>query len=103
MQVSDIPVEHHFADKLYTKTMRLGAGQVIGKHVHAFSHLSILGSGRASVTTPAGTVEYSAPACITIEANVEHVIHALTPIAWFCIHATDETDPAKIDETLIDD
>ena len=101
MQVSLIPVEHHFADKLYTKTMWLEAGQTMGKHKHSYSHLSILGQGRALVTTPAGAVEYTAPACITIAANVEHVVHALTDVKWFCIHATDETDPAKIDEVLI--
>lgn len=103
MQISDIHVEHHFADKLYTKTMRLEAGQVIGKHTHSFSHLSILGMGRALVTTPGGAVEYTAPACITIVANVEHVIQAITDITWFCIHASDETDPEKIDEALIHD
>lgn len=101
MQVSDIYVEHYFADKQYTKLMKLSAGQAIGKHTHSFSHLSILGMGRAKVITPAGAIEYTAPACIMIAANVPHVVEALTDITWFCIHATDETDPEKIDEVLL--
>ena len=42
-----------------------------------------------------------APACIEIKANVIHGIKAMSDCVWFCIHATDEKDPSKVDEILI--
>jgi len=28
-------------------------------------------------------------------------VKALTDVIWYCIHATDEKDPSKVDEVLI--
>ena len=42
-----------------------------------------------------------APACIEIEAGLTHGVKAITDCVWFCIHATDEKDPSKVDEILI--
>jgi hypothetical protein len=30
------------------------------------------------------------------------MIEALEDAVWFCIHATDETDPEKVDKVLIE-
>jgi hypothetical protein len=32
---------------------------------------------------------------------MNHSIEALEDTVWFCIHATEETDPTKVDEVLI--
>jgi len=45
--------------------------------------------------------DYMAPACITILAGQHHTITAHEDSVWFCIHATDETDAANVDEVLI--
>jgi len=45
--------------------------------------------------------EFTAPACIEIKAGVHHMISALEDVTWFCIHATEETDPLKVDQVLI--
>jgi len=42
-----------------------------------------------------------APACIEIKAGLTHGVKAITDCVWFCIHATDEKDPSKVDEILI--
>jgi hypothetical protein len=43
----------------------------------------------------------NAPACIEIQAGLTHGVKAITDCVWFCIHATDEKDPSKVDDVLI--
>lgn len=99
-------VQHHFLPGLYLKEMRIPAGTAVGKHTHDFDHMSILARGSVVVKmTPTDgrwlKRMYDAPAYILIQAGVEHEIHASTDATWFCSHATDETDPDKIDNALI--
>jgi quercetin dioxygenase-like cupin family protein len=98
---SDLGTVHHFSDGLYAKQMIIPAGYVAGQHAHNYSHLSILAKGKVVVTTDEWKKEFSAPACIEIKAGIHHMIEALEDAAWFCVHATDETDVSKVDEVLI--
>jgi quercetin dioxygenase-like cupin family protein len=79
----------------------LPKGYIAYSHSHVYSHLSILAKGRVIVKTDDYNQEYSAPACINIEANTYHQIEALDDVVWFCVHATEETDIDIIDEVLI--
>jgi hypothetical protein len=45
--------------------------------------------------------EVVAPACINIKADKHHGVLALEDCIWYCIHATSETDPDKVDQVLI--
>jgi len=94
-------ISHHFSDGLYAKEMRFTAGTAILKHTHEFSHLSILAKGKVAVMKGAFVEVIEAPACIEIQAGVTHGVKAITDCVWFCIHATDEKDPSKVDEILI--
>jgi hypothetical protein len=42
-----------------------------------------------------------APSCVEIKAGLTHGVKAITDCVWFCIHATDEKDPSKVDDILI--
>jgi len=97
----DLGVVHHFSDGLYAKRMNLATGSVAVTHSHRYDHLSILATGRVVLTTNGTPTEYIAPACINICAGVHHQIESLEPSIWFCIHATDEADPEKIDEIIL--
>lgn len=97
----DLGVVHHFSAGLYAKQMQIPAGHFAVTHAHAYDHLSILAKGHATVEVDGEVTEYQAPACICIAAGKHHQVIALTDIVWFCIHATDETDPDKVDEVLI--
>lgn len=99
--VVDPGVAHYFGDGLYAKEAVVPAGYSVGKHLHSYSHLSILAIGTAKVTSGDVVKEYSGPTCIEIKAGVPHHIEAITDIVWFCIHATDEKDVSKVDEILI--
>lgn len=94
-------IRHHFSDNLYAKEMFVPAGQAVVKHVHEFSHLSILAKGEVDLIVDGETKSISAPACINIEAEKVHGVIAKTDVIWYCIHATDEKDLDKIDQVLI--
>jgi quercetin dioxygenase-like cupin family protein len=95
-------IEHHFGGGVYAKGMHLPANYVIGKHTHAFDHLSILAHGSVEFMVDGEVTVVDAPACLTIKANKEHCVRALTDVLWYCIHATDCTDADKIDEILLE-
>lgn len=98
----DPGIVHHFSDGVYAKQAKLPAGSEVLQHKHSYSHLSILAAGRVIVSAEGQEdTEYVGPACIEIRAGVHHSIRAIEDSVWFCIHATDETDPDKVDEVLI--
>jgi quercetin dioxygenase-like cupin family protein len=94
-------ISHHFSDGLYAKESRFSEGTAILKHTHNFSHLSILAKGKVAVMIGEEIEVIEAPACIEIKAGITHGVKAITDCVWFCIHATDEKDPSKVDEILI--
>ncbi|HEV6964833.1 cupin domain-containing protein [Roseateles sp.] len=96
-----VQVEHHFGGGVYAKQTLIPAGVVLSQHRHPHDHLSVLAAGRARVITDGAAREYVAPACITIHAGVEHQVIAVTDVVWFCIHATEDTDPATVDRTIL--
>jgi quercetin dioxygenase-like cupin family protein len=97
----DLGIVHHFSDGLYSKEIKIPKGYDAVSHSHSYSHLSILAKGKVIVRTDDTTQEFTAPACIEIKAGVHHMISALEDVTWFCIHATEETDPLKVDQVLI--
>jgi quercetin dioxygenase-like cupin family protein len=94
-------VVHHFSDGVYAKEQRLAAGFTVETHAHKYDHLSIMSGGPVLVDCDGDVTEYIGYACITIKAGVKHRIEAKGDSVWFCIHATDETDPTRVDEVLI--
>lgn len=98
---TDLNTKHHFSDSIYAKEMHLPKGHVAITHKHSYSHLSILAKGKCVVYLDGKQSVYNAGDCIEIKAGVEHQIEALEDITWFCIHATEEKDPNKIDRVAI--
>ena len=92
---------HHFGGGVYAKETHFSKNVAMDQHVHKHDHLSILASGRAMVCVDGASEIHTGPACITIAAGKAHTVVALTDIVWYCIHATDETDPDQVDYTLI--
>ena len=94
-------IAHHFGGGVYAKETHVAAGLVLVQHKHEHAHLSVLASGMVEVEVDGVRTIRTAPACLAIEAGKHHGIRALTDVVWFCIHATDCTDPAQVDEVLI--
>lgn len=95
-----VEIAHHFGGGAYAKETLIPAGVELSQHKHPFDHLSILAAGDALVKCDGVAIHYQAPACITIEAKKAHSVLALTNVVWYCVHATECTDPAKIDHEL---
>ena len=93
--------QHHFGAGVYAKEMHIPKGHVGVSHKHNYDHLSILARGKVAVVTDEHKIIYDAPAVVTIRARMHHAIYALEDTVWYCIHPTDETDPAKVDEVAI--
>ncbi len=98
---SDMPISHHFGGGVYSKEARVPSGWVLVQHKHEFDHLSILASGTVELLVDGERSELTGPACLTIKANKHHGVKALTDVVWFCIHATECTDPEEADEALV--
>lgn len=98
-----IVLTHHMpeGDGVYMKRVDVPAGQTLHNHIHTFTHKSILAVGCARVTANGKPEVVHGPAVLTIERGVQHQVEAITNITWFCIHATNETDPENIDHTLV--
>lgn len=97
----DIPIEHAFADGVYARTMRVPAGVALVGKLHKTRHLWFLMSGKVTVYTEFGLKTYEAPAMIVSEPGEKRVIVAHTDVVWTNIHATNETDPEKIEREVI--
>ena len=85
----------------YAKHVHVDAGMTLGQHAHPYTHLSVLASGRATVTCEGVVKHMRAPVCMTIPAGVEHSVHAITDIDWFCMHVTGDTDPTTVDASIL--
>lgn len=94
-------IKHHFSDGLYAKEICIDAGQMLMQHKHKYAHLSVLAKGKAVFVKDGDIQIIEAPTCINIVAGENHGVKAITDCIWYCIHATDEKDPSKVDEVLI--
>ena len=94
-------IEHHFSDGLYAKETHISAGQMLLQHKHNYSHFGILAKGKVVIVKEGDIQIVEAPACIDIEAGQNHGVKAITDVVWYCVHATDEKDPSRVDEVLI--
>ena len=78
------------------------AGFDLISHSHAYDHLSVLASGTVLWSSGGQTVRrLRGPCAVTVEAGVEHSLRAVTDAVWYCIHPTDESDPAKVDAVIL--
>jgi quercetin dioxygenase-like cupin family protein len=94
-------ITHHFSSNLYAKECVFPKGAQIVQHKHNYDHLSILAKGKVMLLEDDKEIEVTAPACINIKADKHHGVLALEECVWYCIHATSETDPNKVDQVLI--
>lgn len=97
-----IGIEHHFGGGAYIKATHMLAGQTLGQHAHAHDHLSVLvhGTVRLYVEGQASRV-LAGYQTLVVEAHKGHHIEAITDALWLCVWATDDTDPATVDESIL--
>lgn len=99
-------VRHHFVGQddergIYAKELLIPAGWTLGSHEHGYDHLSILASGVARLTMGGKTETAIGPRAIVVPKGARHELYAITPVTWYCIHPTDETDADKVDHAIL--
>lgn len=100
----DPPVTHHFAEGLYAREMFIAKGVMLIGKVHRFESMNIVSKGRIRVWT-AGSEELvrivEAPCSFVSPAGSQKVGFALEDTVFTTIHATRETDLARLEDELI--
>jgi hypothetical protein len=87
----------HLSDAVIANEFNLSAGQSMGKHVHDYSHISILSRGIVQLEKfndgdsdafEILTIDATDKAVtLIVDANIYHRITAIEDADWFCIHA----------------
>lgn len=100
-QEPELPIQHNFAPGVYARTMCARAGSLIIGKIHKTSHLNMLLAGSVRVVTEHGSEIINAPCVFTSQPGTQRVGYVLEDLIWTCIHVTDETDVAKIEDFVI--
>lgn len=98
----DMPPTHYHADGLYGRSIFIPAGTVLTGKIHRRQHLNFLMQGDITVWTDEGMKRIQAPAIIKAEPGTKRVGYAHTDTIWVTVHATKETDVARIEAELIE-
>lgn len=98
----ECPVTHGFSPGVYLRTISMPAGTIVIGHKHRTKHFNVLLRGAAKVIIDGEVKELRAPLVFESEAGVRKVLYILEDCDWATIHATDETDVAKLEEDLIE-
>lgn len=97
-----IGIEHHFGGGAYIKATHMHAGQALGQHAHERDHLSVLVHGTVRLHVDDAPARVLAGyQTLTVEAGKRHRVEAITDALWLCVWATDDTDPATVDESIL--
>lgn len=99
----ECPIDHHFSDGIYSRTMKVPAGTfVIGK-IHRFKTLNIMTKGKALIYTGDGqpAKEINTPFTFVSDPMERKMAFFLEDSEWINVHPTNETDLEKIEEKFI--
>jgi hypothetical protein len=97
---ADCPVTHHFAPGVYMRELLIPQGVLLTGAVHKTAHMSVLSKGHIFILNGEDRLELVAPATVLSPAGVKRAIYAVEESVWMTIHATDETDTARLVEDL---
>jgi hypothetical protein len=92
---------HYFAEGLYAREAVIPKGVTMVGKIHLTGHINVLLSGTIDVMTELGVQRYVGPAVIISQAGEQKIGYAVTETTWVSIHATTETDLAKLEQQLV--
>lgn len=98
-----IPVRHYFSPGVYAREITIPKGATVTGKIHKFAQLNILSKGDISVLTEDGIKRVQAPFTVVSPPGTKRIAYAHEECVWTTIHATDETDPAKIEAYVVVD
>jgi len=95
------PVKHSFADGCYIREIFNPANELLVTKIHKKEHPFFLMQGEMSVLTEDGIKHLKAPYNGITKPGTKRIIYTHTDCVFVTVHATTETDVAKIEEQVI--
>lgn len=86
-----------FLNGVFLNKHILDEGDMVTKHTHTFSHISIVAKGAVVVHMNGSEMLATAGDTVEIAANTPHRIEALTEATWICVHSDDPSPEAPHD------
>ena len=95
------PVKHSFADGCYIREIFNPAGELLVTAIHKKEHAFFLMQGEMSILTEDGIKHLKAPHHGITKPGTKRIIYTHSDCIFITVHATEETDVAKIEEQVI--
>lgn len=95
--------EHFFADGMYARVVPRLAGVTLVGRVHKREHFYIVTTGCVAVTDGENEPKvYEAGSVIVSRPGTKRAVYAIVDSICMTVHRTDKTDPAELDEELVE-
>tara|TARA_R100000742_G_C4279614_1_gene104742 strand:- start:763 stop:1368 length:606 start_codon:yes stop_codon:yes gene_type:complete len=95
------PVKHSFADGCYVREIFNPANELLITKIHKKEHPFFLMQGEMSILTEDGIKHLKAPYHGITKPGTKRIIYTHTDCVFVTVHATEETDVAKIEKEVI--
>tara|TARA_E500000318_G_scaffold99094_1_gene100925 strand:- start:837 stop:1208 length:372 start_codon:yes stop_codon:yes gene_type:complete len=102
MPQAETVVTDHFADGLYARELFIPAGVCLVGALHKTNHIFTVSQGECYAVTHEGKEHIVAPYTGQTRPGMKRVIYAVTDTVWTTYHPTDETNPEKIAEQILE-
>lgn len=101
----DFPVKHHFTPGIYAREILMKAGSVLTSKIHKTEHPFVVSQGKCLVylNREDGWAAICAPHFGVTQPGTRRILVILEDTIWTTFHATDLTDPAEIERTIIEE
>lgn len=99
---TELPLKHSFADGIYVREIFIPRGYTLTGKIHKHSHPNFLMQGEVIVVTEhQGREHLKAPLAMISLPGTKRAVYALEDTVWITVHATSETDLAKVEDYVI--
>lgn len=98
----EIETRHHFAPGQYAREIVIPEGTLLTGKTHKTEHLNVVSKGDITVWTESGMRRIKAPFIFVSKPGTKRVGLAHEETVWITVHATSETDLAKLEAELIE-
>lgn len=99
---TELSLKHSFADGIYVREIFIPRGYTLTGKIHKHSHPNFLMQGEVIVVTEhQGREHLKAPLAMISLPGTKRAVYALEDTIWITVHATSETDLAKVEDYVI--
>lgn len=98
-----LEVFHHFSPGIYMRELHIPKGVISTGKIHKYPCLNILAKGMRETLVGDHLRLIKAPFIYVSDAGIKRVSYTLEDSIWITVHATTETDIAKLEKDLVCD